>query len=451
MSKVVDWIIDHKWAITPAALENILSISNREFGRDAFIEAVLKRDGEPLAKSYTVEMRDGVAVIPITGPIFPRANLFTWISGATSIEILAKDFNAALENPAVKAIVLNIDSPGGETTGISEFANMVYAARGKKPVTAYVYGLGASAAYWIASAAERIVMADIALVGCIGVVSVMTDARERDKKSGIVTHEIVSSRTPKKRPDITTDAGKAQVQKIVDDLADVFISTVARNRGVTEEKVQSDYGQGDVMLGAVALDAGMVDEIGNLESVIEGYTRSGYSNSGYLSSSFSTKGGLMDLNELKAKYPAIFQAAFDEGRVAGLAEGKTAGFGEGKTAGIAEGKKSGSEDGATAERARIQSIESLAVPGAESVIAENKFKPGMTRESVAVLVLENQKKASTDASAAQTALLAAHQADGAAVAEALKGVGNLPADQAKIAAEDKVISDAVAKVNATRK
>ena len=69
---------------------------------------------------------------------------------------LAPNFTQALEDDSIQGIVLNIDSPGGQMNGTNELANMIFAARGTKPITAYVGGLGASGAYWIASAADEI-------------------------------------------------------------------------------------------------------------------------------------------------------------------------------------------------------------------------------------------------------------------------------------------------------
>jgi capsid assembly protease len=252
------------WLIQQESLETILQVAER-MGDP---EAVSMRLGRPLDNTRTVQMRDGVAVIPITGPVFRYANLFTEVSGATATGIIARDFQAAVENPYVRGIVLEINSPGGEATGINELAEAIYQARGSKPIVAYVEGAGASAAYWLASAAGEIVMDPTALVGSIGVVMSYTDTRERDEKSGAKRVEIVSSQSPDKRSDPSTEAGRAKVQTIVDAMAEVFVSTVARNRGVSAETVLSDFGRGGVLVGTAAVAAGMADRIGSLETVI---------------------------------------------------------------------------------------------------------------------------------------------------------------------------------------
>lgn len=254
------------WAIRPETLRVILEIANRE-GEGP--EALAAKLGRPLENTYAVEMRGGVAIIPVTGPIFRRANLFTQMSGAVSLEMLTRDFAVALEDPAVNAIILSFDSPGGEANGVNEFAAMVHAARGKKPVRAYVSNLAASAAYWIASATDEIVMDAAAMVGSIGVVAAVPDpsvSRSRDL-------EFVSSQSPKKRPNPTTEAGQAQIQNLVDSLADVFVASVARNRGVSTEKVLRDFGAGDLLVGQLAVDAGMADRLGSFEQVLAELTQ----------------------------------------------------------------------------------------------------------------------------------------------------------------------------------
>ena len=162
-------ITNEPWATTSDTLENIINIAKRQ---NANPEAIAAQLGRKLQNTYAVSVRNNVAVIPIHGPLFRYANLFTVISGATSYELLARDFNEALENQEVKAILFDIDSPGGEVNGCSELADMIYQARGKKPIIAYASGNCCSGAYWIAAACDEIVVTDTALVGSIGVVAV---------------------------------------------------------------------------------------------------------------------------------------------------------------------------------------------------------------------------------------------------------------------------------------
>lgn len=352
--KAFELAIGQPWAILPEMLSTILSIAARETNP----EAVAAKLGRPLENSYNTELRDGVAILPVTGPVMRYANLFSKVSGATSIDVLATDFNQAIANPDVKAIVLNIDSPGGTVAGVNEFADMIYAARGKKPIISYVSGMGASAAYWLASSADEIVIDATASVGSIGVVSVQNDDTERKAKAGIKEIQIVSSLSPRKRPDLSTDEGRADVQAMVDSIAKVFFQTVARNRSVTTDTVLTDYGQGGLLVGADAVNAGMADRVGSLEQVIAGL--SGALKRGkIMTEQLKSEAQDMTLDRVVQQYPAIAESLRLEG--------------------------------AARECARIQSVEEQLISGHETLIQALKFDGKTSGAEAAVKVLAAEK------------------------------------------------------------
>ncbi|MYL25004.1 S49 family peptidase [Halomonas alkaliantarctica] len=249
------------WLMTGDALDTLMAVADRQ----GDIEALETRLGTRLDNTRTVTVRNGVAVVPVTGPIFRYANLLTAVSGATSTQVIATDIQAALDDPGVKAIVLNIDSPGGEATGINELGDLIYQGRSKKPMKAYVSGMAASAAYWIASAAEEVVVDDTAQLGSVGVV---LSLRKREDRPGEKSYEIVSSNAPNKRPDLETEAGRAQLQTRTDELANVFLDKVARNRNIPRNQVNDRFRQGGIATGALAVQAGMADRLGSLEGLI---------------------------------------------------------------------------------------------------------------------------------------------------------------------------------------
>jgi signal peptide peptidase SppA len=265
--RILTQLHDRPWAITARALNTILAIVERDAPVD--LEAVAARLGRPLENTgNNVQMHGSVAVLGVEGPIFRKANLFTELSGATSVELLSRDFHAALDNSMVSQIVLNINSPGGQVDGIGEFADQVRAGAAKKPVTAYVDGLAASAAYWIASAAQSIVANESAFLGSIGVVATITDRRDAQERQGVRQYEIVSSQSPNKRADVRTDEGRAQIQDVVDALAEIFIGKVAQFRGTTPESVIAGYGGGKILVARQAIAAGMADQGGTFESLL---------------------------------------------------------------------------------------------------------------------------------------------------------------------------------------
>jgi capsid assembly protease len=265
MKHILSYLCNHPWAITERYMDTIQSVVDRETD----LEAVAAKLGRPLANtSHRVEQRGSVAVISIEGPLFRYANLFTEISGATSVEVLATDFTAALDDDRVQSILLNVNSPGGQAEGVSELASMIYEARARKPIWAYVGGFAASGGYWLASAAERIVMHQTGYAGSIGVLATVTDDKERREKSGVRKWEIVSSQSPLKRVDPATDAGQAQLQEMVDEMAAIFIGQVAQHRATTAEHVTAHYGRGFVVSAQKSIAAGMADELGTYEGTL---------------------------------------------------------------------------------------------------------------------------------------------------------------------------------------
>lgn len=261
MSRAFELAASRPWLMLPDALDGLMAIADRQGDPEA-LEARL---GRQLENTRAVTVRNGVAIIPVVGPIMRYANLFTRISGATSTQELATDFQTALDDPKVKAIVFNVDSPGGEANGINELSDMIHAARGKKPIKAYGGGSVASGAYWVASAADELVVDDTALMGSIGVVvEVLTrDAREGEKR-----WTITSRNAPNKRPDISTEEGRAEISKSIDALGDVFVAKVARNLGVDAEKVPAMGDHGGLLVGAAAVKAGLAHRLGSLETLI---------------------------------------------------------------------------------------------------------------------------------------------------------------------------------------
>lgn len=355
--RALAWIREHNWAIEPSALETIVAIASRELSQDEYkaLEAIQTKIGPQLAGTRAVELRDGVAIVSMQGPIFRYANIFTRFSGATSLEITALDFAKAVESPDVSRIVLALDSPGGEVSGIHEFARMVFAARSRKPVTAYVSDKAASAAYWIAAAASSIVIDATASVGSIGVVARVFKGGDQN----IV--EVVSNQSPNKRPDIGTDAGRAQIQSHVDRLAQIFIENVAEFRGVQTDSVLKQYGQGGLLVGADAVAVGMADELGSLESVIAG-------------ASGNTKETRHMTNQATA--PAVTRELIAEQHPAIAAFFRD------------EGKKVGADEGAKSERDRIQGVLGKKRPGHEALVEQLAFDGKTTPDQAAAQVLD---------------------------------------------------------------
>lgn len=270
------------WAIVPEYLEAIEAIAARALDSAALerlaadghaasmdgARAAVAAVGRELPGSQMSTYRDGAAVIPMVGTIMPRASLIGASTGGTSLDSLMHDVRVAERAEDVERIVLLVDSPGGMVSALGEAADSLRATA--KPITAFISGMGASAAYWLASQAGEIVMDRSASVGSIGVVAT-TSRQEGPDQNGRRAYEVVSSGAPMKRPDVTTDEGRAAVQAEVDAIEAVFVADVAAGRGVSVEQVRRDFGRGAMVAAAQAVAAGMADRIGTLEGVLAGY------------------------------------------------------------------------------------------------------------------------------------------------------------------------------------
>ncbi|NYZ70151.1 ATP-dependent Clp protease proteolytic subunit [Endozoicomonas sp. SM1973] len=148
-AQALQYLASQPWALETKTLAVMKDIAAREW---QITEAVAKQLGERTGPNST--KRDDVTLININGVISRYASLFHAACGGASVETLAKAFNQALNDPDTKSIILTIDSPGGQVNGINELGEMIHAARGKKPIVAYVGGMGCSAAYWLATAAD---------------------------------------------------------------------------------------------------------------------------------------------------------------------------------------------------------------------------------------------------------------------------------------------------------
>ena len=231
-------------------------------------EALRLTEGRRLEQTGEAKAVSGVAIISLDGPIFPKANLLTEVSGATSLELFTRDLVAAADDAQINSILLDVDSPGGVVTDIADAADLVRMVAAEKTVVSFVSGIGASAAYWIASAASQVVISQTAMVGSIGVVGTI-GVQEQPDSHGVMDYEIVSSNAPYKRPDPRTDDGAQNIREDMDAIEAVFISKVASYRGVTEDHVRSNFGQGGELIGSAAVAAGMADAVGTFEGVLK--------------------------------------------------------------------------------------------------------------------------------------------------------------------------------------
>lgn len=242
----------------------MIEIAQRKNDLESF-KALSLQKGPNESEHSMLYYEGNTAVINITGPIFRYANIFTEISGATSVSSILKSITEATD-PAngVDLLVFNFDTPGGEATEIASLAELIHGLEIK--TVGYVGAMAASAGYWLASATDEIVIGSTGMVGSIGVIGTFHREGDEEKERTI---EIISSQSPDKRIDVSTDDGRAKMQVMIDKMADVFINDVAKYRGVSPETVILNFGQGGLKIGAEAVESGMADRIGLLESVLK--------------------------------------------------------------------------------------------------------------------------------------------------------------------------------------
>jgi ClpP class serine protease len=251
-------VLAEPWAITEDGLETILAVAAGTV-EDVRMAQAPGRHTRPTARA------DGVAVLPVSGTLVASdsrlARMLVGFLGGTFTADLADQFAAAMADDDVRSIVLAVDSPGGQVPGIADLAEQVYQARGHKRVLAHVRGMGTSAAYWLAAAAEEVLASPTAFLGSIGVV---VGLPSQDGSRNLVR----SANAPNKRLDPTTAAGLAEVQARADAVERVFVAAVARNRGTTPERVLADFGKGGTLVAEAAVRAGMADGIDTLPGTV---------------------------------------------------------------------------------------------------------------------------------------------------------------------------------------
>lgn len=362
--RAIDAVLAAPWAITDDGMEIVASVAAREHEYAAGnLEALEAKLGRPLANTQRMTIRNGVALLPISGPLFAKANLMTRVSGATSYDTLATDLTTALEDPQVKAIVGVFDTPGGEVTGASELASLVKAARGKKPLVAFIEGQMASAGLWVGSAFDKVVAADTAMIGSLGV---QMGIRVQQPAAGEKSYRFISSISPMKNADPGTEAGAAAIQKNVDDLAQVFAGTVAENRQKPVGEVVNNFGQGAMFVAAEAMARGMIDQISTLEAVITDLSR---------------KGTAMDFKSLTAAMLAEHRPDL----VAAIGDQAVAAIEKPDLSAIRA-------EGAAAERQRIQDVRAQSLPGHEALVEQLAMDGKTTGAEAAVKVLAAERE-----------------------------------------------------------
>ena len=246
-------------------LETILAVIGPRIGVEGtgFVPSIPHTHGD----GHLIKTPSGIAIVPIHGTLVKRTGAVEAASGLTSYATIEDMILEAAIDPAIRAIMLDIDSPGGEVGGVFDLAAMIFEARQTKPVWA-IADDAFSAGYLLASAAERIYLPQTAGAGSVGVVAVHVDETERDAKEGrkYTTVYAGAMKNDFSRHEPLSPEAQGRLQAEVERLYGLFISAVATHRGMTESAVRAT--EAALFFGADAVTAGLADRVGTIRNAL---------------------------------------------------------------------------------------------------------------------------------------------------------------------------------------
>jgi ClpP class serine protease len=215
------------------------------------------------ARDAEYQVVGGAAIIPVTGTLVAKLGTLSPYSGMTGYDGIRQNFLVALADPAVEQIVLDIDSPGGEVAGCFDLVDLIFASRGEKPIAAILTECAYSAAYAIATAVDpgRLYVPRTGGVGSVGVVYLHVDMSQALAKEGVAVTLIHFGDRKIDGADVlplSADALK-RLQADVDTCGELFVETVARNRGLAAQAVRDT--QALTFLGAAGVAVGFADAV----------------------------------------------------------------------------------------------------------------------------------------------------------------------------------------------
>jgi signal peptide peptidase SppA len=432
--KLLD-IMTGLWAIRPDYFQQIIGIYNGyvlgpklDFAEiDRRVQEA--RGGRPMGRARREMIGqvtpEGVAVLDLEGPLAKRMSAVNNACEGTSTNLIADFFQQALEDPQVKGILLNIDSPGGTVDGTMDLARRIHAARGQKPIVALADGQACSAAYWIGAAADAFYITnDTAFVGSIGVVFTHVDQSKALEKAGLVVTEVTAGQYKRAISSVKPldEAGKAQLQEWADQIYTSFVEDVSTFRGVPVEQVLEQMANGRVFLGQKAIEAGLVDGVSTLDDLVSQLAQGrapGKAGAGAAHSPATPSledSMKITREQLAADQPDLLESLLAEGHAAGLAEA-SADQDAKMEAAKAEHAKALAE-AVAAETARVKGVLAAGLAGHEALTEQLAFDGKTTPEQAALQINQAEKAKGT----ARLAELAKERG-GAAVAHGGDPVG----------------------------
>ncbi len=228
-----------------------------------------ERRAEAAAPGGSSSARGVIAKIPVLGLLTQRGRVVD-CAETQSTDALAATIRAASLDASIDAIVLDMDTPGGEVNGVTEAAHAIRSARELKPIVAAANGEVGSAGYWLAAQATEVIVTPSGAVGSIGVYGAHVDvSKELEAKGQKVTVVSAGKYKVERLPHAPlTDEAVQALQADVHRHYDAFVRDVARGRGVSVEAVRDGFGEGRMVGAKPAVEQGMANAVGTLDEAI---------------------------------------------------------------------------------------------------------------------------------------------------------------------------------------
>ncbi|MGD9947528.1 MAG: S49 family peptidase [Desulfobulbus sp.] len=330
--RLAERLFNRPLMITESKLNTIQHIFSHKSGFELVgvssitVEAVRVEDKQRRSAGTGYQVENGVAIIGIYGPLMHRVLESEFPSGGpTTYGDIRAAFDLAMIDDDVTAIVLDIDSPGGEVSGVFDLADHIYQARGTKPLTAIANESAFSAAYLLASATDRIVLPRTAGVGSIGVIATHADFSRAEDAAGVtVTHVYAGDKKANFSPHQPLSVGAlADLQEMVDESYQLFVETVARNRRMSVDDVIAT--QAGIYEGKKAIKAKLADEVSAVDKAFEVARGVSMGDSNRITPTAMAGAKKMEKHtmneqEMREKYPDVVAAIEEQARQGMIAQ-----------------------------------------------------------------------------------------------------------------------------------
>lgn len=257
-------------AIQPGKLEVVMAALADRFG----IAQIMRTDGtkarmmedDGWSAGVPAHMRDsdtveGVRIVQVAGTLVNRLGTMRPYSGMTGYDGIRANISMGLEDPGVRAILLDVDSCGGEVSGCFDLADAIYAARGRKPIWAILSESAYSAAYALSAACDRVIVPRTGGTGSVGVICAHVDFSKALTEAGITVNLITygEHKADGNEYQPLTDPVRQRMQADVDRMGDLFVQTIARYRRLDPAAVKAT--QAATYMGALGVDVGFADAV----------------------------------------------------------------------------------------------------------------------------------------------------------------------------------------------